>query len=451
MKLIILLFTSCFFLFGQTPDEQVLVEPLDAYETPHDALMTEHPDAEEIERSENHSIYKLPGRERVGIFRRGLSYVDELGQIQRSAPTLWRTERGWMVKRGPALVVVAKPPTGTNFWLGVFQRNVGPRKGFAMRLGDTVTRVGRAVQFSNGGLSWTAAIWGRGFAMSSETDDAPQGQVIHAWPYLSFGDVTVSVTDAGHLIVGNKFRITRAVMVGANRQKYPCSKWNIQGDQVGFACNDTDLPTDAYPYFIDPDGNYYQDAYTDDGYVKRAGCSGYYVNSGCTSSSGDWETEAEVSGSKNGSTYDMQQALFKFDTSGLPDGATISYTQLVAKVKKGFITNSGFDFDIQVVSTSLWPISDGVFTWSLDGSSKYDEGNFPASTYEWRWMTEAGSNSQVNKTGDTGVVMAAYSGNSTPTGLNFVYVMTQDSSSDPYFLVVYTLGGPMVITASDDD
>ena len=111
MKLIILLFTSGLFLFGQTPDEQVLVEQLESYETPHDALIAEHPDAEEIERSENHSIYKLPGRERVGIFRRGLSYVDELGQIQRSAPTLWRTERGWMVKRGPALVV-SSPAAG---------------------------------------------------------------------------------------------------------------------------------------------------------------------------------------------------------------------------------------------------------------------------------------------------------------------------------------------------
>jgi hypothetical protein len=120
----------------------------------------------------------------------------------------------------------------------------------------------------------------------------------------------------------------------------------------------------------------------------------------------------------------------------------------------------------------MWPVvrcfpnhfssgfGDLIAPWAESEVSENDSGSderttttaYYDATYEWRWMTEAGSNSQVNKTGDTGVVMAASSGNSTPTGLNFVYIMmTQDSSSDPYFRVVYTLGGPMVIIAADGD
>jgi len=449
MRLAILFLILITALLGQTPDEQVLVEQLDTYETPHDGVMAQYPEAQEVERTENHLAYRLTGKQRMSIFRRGLSYVDEQGQIQRSAPKFWKTRRGWMVRQGPALVVVAKPPTGNNYWLGIFQRNVGDRKGFAIRLGETVTRVGRAVQFDNGGLSWTASIWGRGFAMKSETINASRGQVIHSWPYRTFGDVTVSVAAAGHLIVGNKLRITRAVMLGADHQKYPCSKWNIRGDQVGFACDDTSLPPEAYPYLIDPTGNYYQDISTDDGYTEQSGCTSYYSSSGCSASSSVAGSSISMHNSLDLGNYKITQAFFLFDTSALPDNAVISYTQLVIYGSSGYQTDFRYHYVVDVYDDSNWPITSADFVWNPEDSDRTDESIFKPGA-DWKYLTEAGADSQVDKTGDTGVVMAPYDGNPNPTGVNVINVYTQESSYDPYFRVVYTLpGGPMLIMANE--
>ena len=52
--------------------------------------------------------------------------------------------------------------------------------------------------------------------------------------------------------------------------------------------------------------------------------------------------------SLDGGKYKITQAFFLFDTSGLPDAATIEYTQLVVKGCQSLQADSGYDYVVDV-------------------------------------------------------------------------------------------------------
>jgi len=78
------------------------------------------------------------------------------------------------------------------------------------------------------------------------------GKKTHSFTYNP-GSATVTIDQNGSLNVGNAALVSRAVVRGADSKLYGiCSPWSTSGSVVSFTCDDTALPSAAFPYVIDP-------------------------------------------------------------------------------------------------------------------------------------------------------------------------------------------------------
>ena len=78
------------------------------------------------------------------------------------------------------------------------------------------------------------------------------GKKTHSLTYNA-GSATVTIDQNGSLNVGDAALVSRAVVRGADGKLYGiCSPWSTSGSAVSFTCDDTALPSTAFPYVIDP-------------------------------------------------------------------------------------------------------------------------------------------------------------------------------------------------------
>ena len=159
-------------------------------------------------------------------------------------------------------------------------------------------------------------------------------------------------------------------------------------------------PARVYPVVIDPDfvGS------TDDGYVS--GWDSNYYTAHSTAALKQMTSDLVAGQRISGSDYLVFRSFLKFDTSGIPDGDTVTQVNLKLTCKADYSTA---DFDIQIVKQD-WsaqdPVTDGNMDTAYDNCLSGD-----ADDSIWRNTSGMATNTQytsgnlstawVNKAGDT--------------------------------------------------
>jgi hypothetical protein len=211
-----------------------------------------------------------------------------------------------------------------------------------------------------------------------------------------------------------------------------------------------DLRNVAYPVIIDPTSNYYTSA--SDGYLWNYDTTYSVSQSGVSS---DYKLPSElvnVMGQVHGAGYDIMRILLYFDTSGLPDDATISSGTLGLY---GASVNPAAAFNITVMSgMPTYPHdpmveADFDITHYTDGGGTLTTVGLSASTYNNLTLSSTGRG-WVNKTGTTKFVLASSRDISAiqPTGSENIgfYSYEQGVGYRPFLEVTYTAIAPTITT-----
>jgi hypothetical protein len=202
----------------------------------------------------------------------------------------------------------------------------------------------------------------------------------------------------------------------------------------------------AYPVVIDPD--FTSDSATD-GYIR-----GYSSGSFSTARSSSYDhdltgTVMQVGINANSGWY-VYRSMLKFDTSSIPDAATINGVTMTMVDSRKFVVSGGRDFDVQIVKYD-WSASDpvaagnretvydGILAATLDAVWK----NTSAMTDNNAYQSAALSTSWVSKTGWTyyGLLGSYDKSNSSPaTGQQEWLQITaaNSASGKPFLSVAYT-------------
>jgi hypothetical protein len=105
--------------------------------------------------------------------------------------------------------------------------------------------------FQENGTAWLLRVSQNSVDIEA-TVAAHIGKKAHSFTYDP-GSATVTIDQNGSLNVGNAALVSRAVVRGADGKLYGiCSPWSTSGSAAAFTCDDTALPSAAFPYVIDP-------------------------------------------------------------------------------------------------------------------------------------------------------------------------------------------------------
>lgn len=147
-------------------------------------------------------------------------------------------------------------------------------------------------------------------------------------------------------------------------------------------------------------------------------------------------------------TYTRSVALLRFDTSSIPDDATVKSAALRLYLHQ-LTNNNGGQIGGEWYSPSNWPIDTGDYT-NTDSNSALGYTNLSALTggYNTFGLTNAGSN--VSKNGYTAIRLNLHLENA-PTGTNRALFRSVDASSGkPELVVTYEIpASPYQSTAED--
>ena len=355
MRRLLVLFIAAGAL-GQTPDDDQLLSRLAVRETPRQRLLAEQPGAVEHLRLPNANIFRLPDGRYRGLFGPGLGWVDpDTGQIQVNESALWTTQNGWLLVGTPVKARISRNVDGTDD-VAAFRRSGGRWQAIALAV-PRVTHVGEFLfTFADQGLDWEMELPDTGFELRSKPIAAPLGVRTYQFAHRKL-NVSLSVDGDGNLTEGGDFRLSRAVMQGANGATYPCGAWEFGVlNRIRFACDDSALPPEAFPYRIDPT----YDATTDDGSVKRGPTScTTWPPSSCSATTDSTSSVMTVTYTETASnTYHYALGFMRFDTSSIPDNGTVTTATLNVYV-------SGIN------AVSPWKTYGDYQAWSPLGSSDW--------------------------------------------------------------------------------
>ena len=198
-------------------------------------------------------------------------------------------------------------------------------------------------------------------------------------------------------------------------------------------------------------------ASTSDGYIW--GDSTTYSTARSTSADcNDTWSEASIGQRYNTSNwhYYVRRTYLSFDTSGIPDDATVSSATLYVKAKED---NSSTDFEVKVYryawSSALCSSREANYDGAYGGSATL-EGTLRNTADGWApgaYYSMAVSTAGINVTGDTRycLVSSRDVNNNAPTQSESVLIYTANETgtgSDPYLEVVYTVA---TATPTDTD
>jgi len=152
-------------------------------------------------------------------------------------------------------------------------------------------------------------------------------------------------------------------------------------------------------------------------------------------------------------TYKIYRALLKFDTSSIPDGATITEAKLCVY---GDFDYSDVDFTVRIQNWT--EASDGISKDDYDAFDEinYDDGNFNTADFS----TSAYNNitisnfSIINKLGYTAFCVRSeedVGSGSAPTGKEFVTIDDAGSTKKPKLEVTYTAGSQVTLNSPSDN
>jgi len=176
--------------------------------------------------------------------------------------------------------------------------------------------------------------------------------------------------------------------------------------------------------------------HTDDGYVGGGGAA--YADARSTGAFGGVGDDYVAIGQNySGGTYNVLRGFFKFDTSGIPDTATIVQVNLVATV---YADNTATDFDVQIVKQD----------WSADVplDSHYDaafDGCLSGTADDNIWRSTSGISNTTYTSGNLSTAWVSKTGytyyslrssrdvaNTAPSGAEVIYLVSQNYATAAY-------------------
>lgn len=183
-------------------------------------------------------------------------------------------------------------------------------------------------------------------------------------------------------------------------------------------------------------GTYYVDS-ARDGYLSVTSYSGYPpVDTPDVYDTEDWIATACSLLTKPSIHYSIERAFVSFDTSAIPDNATIQSVSLRLKLQ----SISEYDyFEVQVRSSSYGTLDAG--DWS-DFASLQGVLFNSLSAVEDSWYSVACSGTSIDKQGYSEFCIKLDIDNETlPSGFNYIQFFSGESAYDPTLSVVWTDGG----------
>lgn len=310
---------------------------------------------------------------------------------------------------------------------------------------------GRTATVSWQGLSWRYTTRRSGIKLEA-TVSAPLGARTFEFPYQALGAAGALTVDAEGNLVTPVFRVPRAIITGADGIQRLAGSWRqLSGGRVAFDLDDSAFPPEAYPYVLDPTTTFNVAAGADDAYV-RAGEATYPPNANKQAdSSGEWLYTARdrcTAGCPlSGQTYEIASAFMRWDTSSLPNDATVSGATLRANVATKVNDNAR---NLTAEWYSAWPI-DTVDYGIAEGDN--DVLNVPLANVTAGNVDNdfalGGSATAVSLTGYTGLRLDVTGGQ--PTGRNALSFAALEHATyaEPRLLVTYTSAAPTINVVTD--
>lgn len=354
----------------------------------------------------------------VAVFGRNITYRDpETNTWKPVAPVLSTTDNGWIWTGTPTQVVLSHTDDKTT---RVLQHLQDPETGNRYWLASLFPRLTHTEEnqftFQYNGHPWTLWLRIDGFSYKSAPFARRCGTITFSVPFESSHEMDVAA-DGSLMSISSPLTIARAVMVGADAKLYPCGAWTISNETISFSCDDSRLPADAFPYIIDPTLAIQPAAATDEVNINDplTTPSGtpvimYGDCSNCNSygsvgifSMGNWMFRYN------------REMFFRFDTSSIPDNATIvgaSIKLVLAQfIYPYYPRRVVHPFHIYWYPASLWPLTNAAEHWGDDARSVYagyygldcTGGADSCPSYVYYEMPLTQNLTQVNKTGYTGI------------------------------------------------
>ncbi len=379
------------------------------------------------ERSQHGKRFSNPDGSFTEVIGLNLHYQDDTDQWQLSDPLFVFDGTDSVMDRHPVFetrvsnqgVTVTAKDTGKGIhWITPRRPNVGQNK----------------ASFTQDGLMWIFANTSAGIKAEA-TVEAMRGPQTYRFNYVLQGDLESLTPDIDGNLIGDGFVIPRAFVIGANGKRYDTSVWELVGtSQIKFTFDDTDLPIEAYPYVIDPTTTFTIGASDDDGTVEKESTS--YPPTGSVTVSDTTATD-DIVKRKAGSLYTERLALDRWDTSSLPDSATVTAATLRVR-----ITSIAGDADARNLVGEWYvftgSLSSGDYSTPPQGSDAYsvDISNLVNGQDNDITLSDVAAN--INLTGNTGIRHGVSGG--TPTGSNgAAWASFNHASLNPArLLVTYT-------------
>jgi hypothetical protein len=221
---------------------------------------------------------------------------------------------------------------------------------------------GRTARYSDGGLEWQYITSKSGLKLAAVVEKT-RGPSEYEFRYQLVGPERQLIPGADGELLGEGFTIPRPVTIGADGVARQAGEWRlVRGNRIAFDYDDSALPSQAFPYELDPTTLFDVTASADSGGTSsgRGSFTTYPPSCGesYTTPWGGGGTTVEVERTRWTNDlcpkcYRLSNALFRWDTSVLPDTATINS----AKVEIGTM-NSGTSSSRNLTADwySAWPI-----------------------------------------------------------------------------------------------
>lgn len=381
--------------------------------------------------------FRNPDGTNTGIFSRYLHYEAAPGQWEEVDLTLRPDGGDYVMDRHDIVVRV------TDTGISATERKSG--KGVFWPTPVSPTVQGRKISFQGPyGLTWSYYTTRTGLKLVA-TVPARVGARTYSFPYSRLGGAAAFRVGAAGELQSDAFSIPPAVAYGANGEWYLAGAWRIEGSRVSFVFDDSGLPAEAFPYELDPSTTFSVAASGDDGHTYKQGTT--YPPTGATGVN-TTHTSLLVSRKTFSGGYQVSNGLVRWDTSSLPDLATVGSATM-----RIFVDTVG-DGDNRVFTAewySAWPIDEADYAetavggaspsagWDIGAIVAGQDNNFSLINYDLN----------ISRTGSTGLRL--HISGAQPLAMNQVGSYTYDSATqpEPRLILTYTDPAPTILSAAD--
>ena len=302
--------------------------------------------------------------------------------------------------------------------------------GIKYTLPENPTVGDKTLTYNHEGLIWTYDLIKTGLKLSAVVKSS-KGKTTYTFPFTLLG--TSGSLNNGRMET-DEFVITRPVITDANGVDHVLN-WTQDAGEIKFTFDDTGV---ALPYTIDPSTTFTPPAEADDGFIRHI--DAFYPPTTC-SSVDTTSSNVKTSKIRSGPNRNVFTSMLKWDTSSIPDSATITAADF-----KPYITllqdADSRNWDGEYYSSSNWPIN--CADWIVNAGTTAFAEDLTNLTVDTRATITMSSPTSISKTGDTGLRMSISGGD--PSGFN--NVSFEDYLGNDAELVVTYIIDPTVSTYS---